>query len=478
MICQGNTWVQIGSSLTQLSPTCSTNLEYSIQYDSSTDDFLFCKSGQWNRIEGLLAVGTDAGGSCATPGAVQFDSDILSTSVWAAPEIPPMKWASIAAGAYHTCAIRDGDFRAFCWGSNGGGRIGAEYPDIAYRWPAQLTRLGLADGLNVPWRDVKWTKLSSGAYHTCGIRNVDGRLFCWGRGNEGQLGTGSSEGSSNPTPLAVATVSGVTSWKDVTTGSSHTCAIANTDKLYCWGSYSNGLLGISGLSSNVLAPALVDSSRTWLAVSAGSEHSCALELAGGIYCWGKNGDGRLGDGTIIARYIPTAVAGTNSGWVQVSVANESSCGLKSTGQIYCWGDNSQTQLGLGSSVGTADQTSPQALSGTWTEVSIRNDHACAIEKNTGIVHCWGNNGNGQGGNGTIGGMSNTPTSTGIKGKKLSLGLSHSCAIDENSEIKCWGLNTLLQLGNWSATNTGTPTALVGGKIRFCKKNGGAPVWYR
>lgn len=95
-------------------------------------------------------------------------------------------------------------------------------------------------------RDLEVTALSLRSRHGC-ILTAEGRALCWGHNSSGQLGDGSEEDRSTPAPVL-----GNMRWKSVATGRSNTCAIANTDMLYCWGSYESSIL--SAETSNITTP--------------------------------------------------------------------------------------------------------------------------------------------------------------------------------------------------------------------------------
>ena len=137
-----------------------------------------------------------------------------------------------------------------------------------------------------------WTSLSSGGFHTCGIRG--GRIYCWGRDNFGQLGDGTA-GESRAVPALIA--SGATDWTSVSAGGFHTCA-TRVGRVACWGSDGNGALGdgTAGATPDP-SPGLIASGATdWKRVDTGFLHTCAIR-ATLLACWGSDADGQLGDGT-------------------------------------------------------------------------------------------------------------------------------------------------------------------------------------
>lgn len=138
-----------------------------------------------------------------------------------------------------------------------------------------------------------WRTVSVGGYHSCGIR-LTGRLYCWGSDSKGQLGNGGAN-TDQPTPVQVA--GGATNWTQVTAGDNHTCARRATGRLYCWGADGGGQLGDGGANLGQPTPTEVAGSLTdWTHVEAGGIHTCARRATKRLYCWGFDGNGRLGDG--------------------------------------------------------------------------------------------------------------------------------------------------------------------------------------
>ena len=112
-----------------------------------------------------------------------------------------------------------------------------------------------------------WLAVAAGVGHTCGIRNLERTLWCWGDNEQQQLGIGGSASADQPQQLGGAT------WKAVSSRSTHTCAIREDDTLWCWGANQYGQLGI-GDTEITEVPLAVPG--TWLAVSAGTDHTCGL----------------------------------------------------------------------------------------------------------------------------------------------------------------------------------------------------------
>jgi alpha-tubulin suppressor-like RCC1 family protein len=233
---------------------------------------------------------------------------------------------AVSAGSTHACAL-DPAGLVWCWGANGSSQLGNGESGQS-ETPVQADELSETAAA-----------LSAGGVHTC-ARTTAGEVKCWGADSAGQLGNGEPKQSS-PQPVGVLNL---TTGAVFESGAAHTCAIS-AGALKCWGSNTYGRLGDGGIA-NQSAPVDVSGfAGSPQAVSAGGEHSCALNDAGGVQCWGRNARGQLGDGGVTSQPTPVQVNGLSSGAAGVDAGYRHTCALTSAGGVKCWGDNAYGQLG-------------------------------------------------------------------------------------------------------------------------------------
>jgi len=342
-------------------------------------------------------------------------------------------FASVSAGGAHTCALtRDG--YTYCWGANANGQVGAG-TTIDYASPVIV-----ASSMGT---------VSAGGSHTCAL-TINKGFYCWGLNDDGQLGDGTKTTRLSPTP-----VTSYPGGDGVITGGSHTCAYFNTDPwdfgvtTTCWGNNGEGRLGND--NSNVIA------------LAAGGSHTCGNDYGSvpALYCWGSNKNGQLGDGALTQfRQTPFRVApffgsGALSAGASHTCANITVGG---TGGLFCWGLNDNGQLGDGT---TTERSSPAVVSGgPFSSVAAGGSHTCALTS-AGAAYCWGANDKGQLGDGTTTmRTSPVPVSGGLTFVALSAGGSHTCGVTVFGTY-CWGANGNGQLGNGATTDSAVPVKVSG-----------------
>lgn len=364
-----------------------------------------------------------------------------------APPVPigpsPARADVLAAGPYHTCVIDGG--RLLCWGSNDHGELGVG-DTMNRQAPTALA-------------DNDWKAVALGEEHTCALR-TGGSAWCWGSNLNGQLGIGGGGAGGNGAggngagggpivrvPQFVSTAAPVV---QLSARFQHTCAIDENHDLYCWGANAEGQLAqndpFSGPGVDHDRPVRVGADSDWQLVDAGQGHTCATRAPGDLWCWGRNSDGELGIGQGAPGQIrvPQRV-GSDRDWIDARAGQNSSCGRRGQGSLYCWGDNEFQQLGLGDMGRRYDPVQTGTVT-TWIAITLDTFHGCGVQGD-GSLWCWGRNVEGQLGTGdhTPHGVP-TRVDPGNDWVSVAAGRFHTCARKKDRSVYCTGQNTFGQVG--------------------------------
>ncbi len=301
------------------------------------------------------------------------------------------------------------------------------------------------------------TSLTGGTWHTCGLR-FDGTVRCWGRNDGWQIGSGSMDESVRD-PAVVSGLSGVT---QITADWAHSCARLGDGALRCWGRNLDGQLGDGTVVAARATPVVVLGVRNALQVEAGARQTCALLTDGTVLCWGRNEYGQLGLGFVLDEIIAAApVQGVRTA-TQIAVGSYHACARLRDGTVQCWGHNDAGQTGDGTmdTMRPAPATVP-GLAGV-VEVSCGERHTCA-RMIDGTVRCWGSNADGQIGDGTMGGerRAPVPVPTLRNVAHVTAGYSHTCASLSDHTVWCWGSNAYGQIGDGTMDDRLSPTLVAG-----------------
>ena len=300
-------------------------------------------------------------------------------------------------------------------------------------------------------------ELVAGARHTC-ARTQAGEVYCWGDSNTGQVGDGSDGRVLAPAKLTTDTLgSALGPARSIAAGTEHTCAVFGDGGLYCWGDNDAGELGNPSMTTAQRRPSSVldaaSASATGTLVAAGLSHSCAVDAGGNMSCWGENSANQLGvshttlPSTSAPRLALDAVARP-----VVGADAYHSCALRRDDSLWCWGGNDDGQVGNGSAQNVSQ---PVAVlpPGTTRSASIANETSCAITI-TGEPQCWGANADGQLGDGTTLPRSQPAPVVALADlRAISVGGAHVCAIRRDHTLWCWGRGTDGQLGPGSQAST-------------------------
>jgi alpha-tubulin suppressor-like RCC1 family protein/type II secretory pathway pseudopilin PulG len=356
---------------------------------------LYCwGSDDWQRIG-------DGGSGTTSVGTV--DKNAMQVGAFS-------DWTSISTFLYSSCGVRSNGI-GYCWGAQGSsasgntGALGNGTDNGIVSSPGQVATY-------TDWVDIRTSWVS------CGLRQ-NGQIYCWGDNGAGMLGNGTSTGTAS-TPQLLHGLTGAadafSDWANVDLWN-HACAVRTNGLGYCWGtSNAQGQLGIGSTGVGPTRPTLVGGGITnWKKIIAGPNHSCGSTQTGRAYCWGRNAEGQLGDGTLTQRLLPTEVAGRYLDWSLVDAGDGFTCGLR-TGEAWCWGNSSNGRLGLGSlptectsNLPNQECRTPQKVAGgilDWVSLDSGFDHTCGV-RSDGTVWCWGQGSDLQLGNG-MSGSATTP----------------------------------------------------------------------
>jgi len=264
-----------------------------------------------------------------------------------------LTFRSMTTGLEHTCALTPDD-SVYCWGDNTYAQLGAGTAAPCGAMAERPCRVPVP--VRVPG-DLRFVQVSAGRWHTCGITR-DGTAYCWGSNQHGELGDPAVPVQCSGFPALISClrdapnpVSGDLRFTQLSAGALHTCGVATGGAAYCWGhvtrEFTTGAAelgntahaGFHGTEHGSQAPVRVEGGLVFREVSAGLQRSCGVTIDDRAVCWGNNNFGQLGIGTMAPRYstrpqpvrIPV-VAGAPA-------LNESDhgCAVATRGRIWCWG---------------------------------------------------------------------------------------------------------------------------------------------
>jgi alpha-tubulin suppressor-like RCC1 family protein len=384
------------------------------------------------------------------------------------PDSVEGEWMEVTTGRDFTCALTRGG-AAYCWGDNYRGRLGTIASQERLPAPAAV-RGGLTFG-----------SISAGYDHVCALTK-EGAAYCWGSDDHGKLGTGADTLSSivpigEPTPVV-----GGLSFRSISAGSSHTCAVTLDYRAYCWGSDLGGALGVGGTSVCTpglhedpvaqdwdricfrAAPAPVLGGLAFTSISAGYDYTCGVSVEGTAYCWGDNEYGALGDletplncrstnHSACRRFAPVRVAG-DFHFSSVSTGMYHACGVSLTAKAYCWGlaapvdpvygypSVTSAPISTGASAPGGSRV-PVAVGGglEFREVNARLLRSCGVTTAS-RAYCWGRNSFGGLGLGNFDDSVELPRAVLMPAAKDAPAVGweeeHACAVTTSGRIFCWG----------------------------------------
>jgi alpha-tubulin suppressor-like RCC1 family protein len=332
--------------------------------------------------------------------------------------------------------------------------------------------------------------------HACAWRGPD--LFCWGYNHDGELGIGTQSDLEPPTR-----VTGLGPIRDVTVGGAFTCALDARGEVYCWGDNSVNELG-DGTTERRLVPHLVPGLQGIVMIAAGGSQTCALAQTGKVYCWGNpfaytassadpstpseasgiddaveitaswigacvrrrtgtvscwgpNEYGEVGNGKTLVQPLPADVIGLGAAAVQIASASDHACARLADGTAMCWGEDRNGQLGDGLDQSSATPR-PLVIPPGESLVELARGTALCARFASGRVACWGSNIVGELGNG---GTSGSLVPVLVAGVTDAAEIFGDCLVRASGAVLCWGANHYGQVGDGTRTNRNVPTLVVG-----------------
>ncbi len=366
----------------------------------------------------------------------------------------------VAAGGEHSCAVAKAG-ELYCWGSNAEGQRG----DAILRWgvgmssdldatsarDASIRTDGGVDPSRFVLAGQRITKVAIGRAHTCTLDD-EGLVQCWGRNQEGQVDGLASAAVQIPALVAVDVAT------DISAGELHSCAVTKAG-VECWG---NARFGQSGraVQDTGLPPGLVPETAGAVEVAAGVRHTCARFEDGHVACWGELID--TTSGAPVVMVDPTTVPGIDDATAIAAGAGQT-CAIRKTGEVVCWGENESGQLGDGTRMPSATPVTVTGIQhalhvavGGGTKDGMLVGHSCIVDTDF-FVNCWGRNAEGQLGVGIAPDSLRPQLVLSPPGQtdpqyldsivNIAAGAFHTCAVDGGGPVRCWGDDMFDQLGS-------------------------------
>lgn len=361
---------------TSTSSSTNTTSGFTPLQMASGKDFTCALGRNSSNAEEIRCVGSNSSGQLGLSASqTAFTNKVTLTGQ------TPIGVAASKTGS-HACAITNQTSpsvsgKVFCWGLNDYGQLGTGNTTSS---GSSGTVYEVSQGAFTD-QNSNVSSIAVGKSHTCAVQyqtsSSTSQVFCWGRNSSGQLGTGNAIDADRPVSLNLN--------EDVvqlTAGENHTCALTRAGEILCWGDNSVGQLGLGSVTSQP-SPVKISSSQKFVQVSAGANHTCALNEDSGVYCWGLGTSGQLGVGKVtttdqaagedcnsltgvanitFCKQTPSPIdpAPTTTP-VNLTAGENHTCIMTIEGNVYCWGANTDGQLGTANK---SQVSSPAAVCGS------------------------------------------------------------------------------------------------------------------
>lgn len=354
-----------------------------------------------------------------------------------------------------TLGVASAAYRGYGWGGNARGQAGVGSSEAEILTPVTMPGLSFV------------TAVAAGTRHGLALL-ADGTVEAWGFNGYGQLGNAGELGTRSP--VAIEHLSRV---KAIAAGANHSVALLDDGAVEDWGDNESGQLG-NGSTTESEVPVAVPGVSGATAIAAGKEHTLALLQNGTVLAWGNNERGQLGDGNRRSSDTPVAVKGL-TGAVAIAAGGNWSMALLEDGQVVAWGDDDHGQLGNREVDEMAEDeaepegryaTSPvpvEDLTGV-RAIAAGDTHALAL-LDSGAVVAWGDDREGEVGNGALETIVEHPEPVGLTGvTAIAAGEYDSAAIREGGLLYTWGTDSSANLGlgtHGAAVDTPTRVSTLG-----------------
>ncbi|MEZ4293689.1 MAG: EGF domain-containing protein [Polyangiaceae bacterium] len=361
-------------------------------------------------------------------------------------------WKQVTAGAAFTCALATTG-KVSCWGTNSLGQLG-DGTTAAKTSPVPAA--GLIDD---------WVMIDAGTNHACGVRQ-DGSAWCWGRNNLSQLGDGSKDndgdGTADNETLPVPVAGGYT-WESISAGTDFTCGVQTDHTLWCWGTNGSRQLGNGTTAESVVPVQEKSAAADWAHVETGNAWACGVKLDGGRWCWGANNFAQGGNGTTTALTEPTHVD-ADTDWKFLRLGwDATSCGVRGSGAVHCWGDGSLGQTAQEGNESLFLLPVQVGADSDWKSLDVGQRFACGVRA-SGELFCWGATARGALASGFSGDRNEpAPLSDATDWELVESNVDNSCGL-RGGNLYCWGRNVLENLGDGTGVSRPDPVPVGEGKI--------------
>ena len=315
-------WAWGGNSSSQLSLSAD-NITYNMDSNAHPNPIQIRMDANWiavaaqlNRTFAQKTDGTLWGWGDNHYGALGTGSIVNSATPIPAQIGTDANWAGVSAGENHTFAQKT-DGTLWAWGYNSYGQLGIGSADTsAHPIPVQTVT------------DATWLSVAAGGVHTIALK-TDGTLWAWGGNSYCQLGISSTDTNAHPSPVQIGTDA---NWLSVAAGGVHTIALKTDGTLWAWGDNRYGQLGIGSAETNTQpSPVQIGTDTDWATIAVGGFNSFALKTDGTLWAWGRNNYGQLGDGTTLDQIAPVKIMELNHNDLIVKKAGTGSGSVTGSG---------------------------------------------------------------------------------------------------------------------------------------------------